>query len=580
MNRPRNSLVEESSDEEVGLVSEENVVLIADCLYAPSVGATVGLMNRKGPVADCLPYWPQKLGYKIAKVEQSEFVKRGLQEKLFKGRVLFDRSDTIGENLALSAAGIHDLLPVADGDPALEPLSQDVEALPVAFDFRENRTASLPGGFFRTDAAATQWTLEHLVPLSNKHKITYRPPQTKLMPFIVMERTVAVFVSNIAAKCTEYNLAPFKALAELVARRNGLKPFLDLTSSGYWDESVTPLTMYGYSAGMYESTGFCTRDKTMGVAASDIADSLSFLIAVQRAEATVQINTTQTLQQKPPQDGALQFNASKVYVAHVVSDGDNLSLLAKSTDNLEKRRKVCTDPKRTTPCPPRAWTVSGQTQTVAAAIRTMYKIAESVQGADSFILPPSGATYFYPAAAVDKQGLLEHRDHTVEVASNLGIEATIVWDFFFNFLSSQHREYIRSFIGTPIKAVFWSAAPWLLSPNEKTPFVKLGYKSDQVYRDPADPTRGVVLFSELTRWNDISGKDSNNGKGLKIDDMVRLVAQQPAGSLNFIYDISWGINPLIFDKYAAALAAQAPDVELVDHRTLIRLARQKHGLQD
>lgn len=562
------------------LGNDKPTILIASCPYSASVAATIGIMNRNGPYADCLPYWPKKLGFKTRSISQRDMVERGLHANIFKGRVLFDDADPVAENVAISTAGLFDLLPVMENDRALVNLSETIEALPVRFDFRQNRIQGVPGAYFTSVSKATSWTVENLLPYANNRTFVYRPPGTKLVPYIIMERTVATHVTDLSSKCTAYSLAPVSSLAEYIAKENGLKPFLDLTSSSHWDVSEMPLTMYGYSAGMFESTGFCTRNRTMGVSASDIADSLSFFIAVQRSNPQLVISKEQPLKQLPPRDADIVYNASKIYVTHIVSDGDNLSQLQRTVMNLEAHHKSCLSKTRTGPCSPRAWTVSGQTRSVSAVIRLIYDIAAANNGTDSFILPPSGASYFYPASALDQHGLMQHRNHTIEVARNLNIEATVLWDFFFHFFSEQHKDYIRSFINTPIKGIFWSAAPWLLSPNEKNPFVKLGYKSDQVFRDEHDPTKGVILFNELTRWDSVSSKDSVNGKGLTYEMITALLKRQSRGSLNFIYDIAWGIDPQTFDLYGEHLAEFAPDVQIVDHRTLIRLAYQKYGLKD
>lgn len=593
-----------SLSERSGPGAAEREILVADCSHSRAVGVAVGLLNRGGPTADCDDKWSGHLGFRVVRASGEDVIKRALAQGLVKGRVLFERSLHVHDNLALSAAGVLDLLPVSADDAAARGVAA-VAALPVELDFTAH------GLNISTHAAALEWSMAHLMPRADKTRFVYRPVGTKLVPFIAMERLLAVFVDDIATKCVEYNLAPFDALAEVVAKANGLKPFLDFTSAAHWDVSEKALTMFGYSSGIFESTGYCTRNKTMGVAASDIADSLSLLLAVQRRDVGTEISRAHPASQRKRQQqrsGAqaetealteaqgqnqkkapmMQFNASKRYVSHVVSDGDNLSLLHATITNLQRTRALCAerhaaDPAAR-PCAPRAWTVSGRTDTVSAALRAMYAVAADPgsRSADSFVLPPSGASYWYPASAAESAAPTRElqRAATLAAAGSMDIRATVLWDFFFKFASSKHRAYLQGFVGSEVKAVFWSAAPWLLSPNEKKPFVKLGYKSDQVLRDPRNSSVGLVVFRELTRWDGLAGHDTVNGKHLSIPDMARLLQQQPPGSLNAVYDISWGVLPDDFQRYADFLSDHHPDVELVDHRTLIDFACQKYGLLD
>jgi len=558
------------AQEEISLQTAE-VLIISNCRIDLEVGAIVGLMNRHGPLADCSDEWAKILGLKTRKVNKKELLQRAQEMGLFNGTVAYESGNPISENLAISTAGIFNLRPV---------VKSDIESEKPTFDFSAGASQGKRGGDFKTHSEATKWSIENLLDYSHDKKFVYRPPGKKLTPFIAMERVVAVFVDDIEKKCTEYNLAPFQSLAEFIAKKNGLKPFLDLTSSSHWDTSERPLSMFGYSAGIYESTGFCTRKKTMGVVASDMADSISLILAYQRAHPEVEVSMENPLKQNPvsKEEAQLRYDKDEIYVTHIVSDGDNIKLLDSTFSNLVERREACAVMQSEEPCSPRAWTVSGQTETVSGPLRRMYNVSDWNRGADSFILPPSGASYFYPAAAVDYHGLMQQRDWTLKTAAKMDIQATIIWDFFFHFFASQHRDYVKSFIGTQIKAVFWSAAPWLLSPDEEDPFAKLGYKSDQVYRDEHNRSSGVVVFSELTRWGALTNEDTRDGKGFTIEKMAEVVMKQPKGSLNFVYDISWGVGPHSFESYARYLRENAPNVHLVDHRTLIRLACEKHGL--
>jgi hypothetical protein len=208
----------------------------------------------------------------------------------------------------------------------------------------------------------------------------------------------------------------------------------------------------------------------------------------------------------------------------------------------------------------------------------------------SFVMPPSGSRYFYPASARDLHGLGQQQNDTIAMGQLLDMSAAVIWDFFFTFLpvdyvgfeSRQHAKYMKDFIGSKIEAVFAASAPWLIVPHEREPSYGKNFKSDLVYRDPNDPTRGVIVFNELTRWGSTLPKGEGNtvdGASFSPEQLADRVSEMAPGSLVFIYDIIWEVNASMFQKYASRLKKVSKErVVLVDHRTLIDLGKQKYGL--
>mmetsp|Transcript_15052 Transcript_15052/g.26843 ORF Transcript_15052/g.26843 Transcript_15052/m.26843 type:complete len:610 (+) Transcript_15052:159-1988(+) len=563
-------------EQKLGWDAAPGKVQIVDCSASIAVAAAVGLRNRGGTAfADCASSstpWSNVLDLESQVVNAQTFLNRAVQDGVFKGAVLFEGKNHISENLAITAAGLFDLLPMAHDDVTVKNIWAEVSTLPVHYDFRKKRNTSARGAWFKTYRAALEYTIKHFLPYSNDRMFSFRAPGSHLVPFIVLRRLVAVYLDGMTEKCLEYLVTPPFG-REYVAKANGLLPFLDLTSSAHWDVSKKPLDMMGYSAGLTESTGWCTRNGTMGVIASDNAESLALLRSLLCKEPERMVSASRPLVQ--PAFERIKYDPSKIYVSHVVSDGDNLSFLGKTRRYLERRAKYCA----TKPCTPRAWTISPHLGLSSPATRGYYDIAQETK-VDSFLLPPSGGAYFLPASASDKRGLRLHRKETLRVAKLLDIQATIIWDFFYNFKASQHVEYIRGFINSDIKAIFWSATPWLLSPGEKYPGLpKLGYSSDQVYRHKSNASQGVVVFQELVRWGTTSGPDTIDGKSFTPQAMGDLVASQPKGSLNSVYDISWGVPFEDFETYVRYMREKYADkVVVVDHRALIDLACQKHEI--
>jgi hypothetical protein len=578
-------------------------VLLVDCGESLAAGVAVGLLNRGGPVADCTRAAPQQwaslLGLPVRRAASpAEAVRLALARKLFNGTVAYDRAERaatgaqaeaqhISENAALSVAGVFDALPVAAGDPGLAGVA--LSTLAPLFDVRGGgaRNASLPGGAFDTHDAALRWVMQLVLPRAHRHSFCFRPLRGLLVPYVAGERLVAVYVKDLERRCAEWALAAAASvdLGEMVARASGLDAFLDFTSSSHWDVRSKPLHMMGFAPGAFEATGFCTRNRTMGVTGSDKADSVMLMRSIQHAHPEEKITAQRPLRQVPVRGAPRErerFSNDTVYVAHIVSDGDNLDMMTGTYDNLVRRARQCKARAAAgaRPCAPRAWTVSPTVEISAAALRLFYALANE-SGVDSFVLPPSGATYFYPAAAdVDKRGLELQRNATVRAARLLDMQATVLWDFFFQAGLQRHEDYMRTFAGTDIRGIFYSSAPWLLSPTELVPRVRTGHVSDRVLRDPHDPTRGVVVFNELARWDGTDGTQGPDGLKMSIARVASLVASRDRGSLNFIYDISWTVSSDKFERYADRLARLHKHVKLVDHRSLIDLAFQKYGLRE
>lgn len=552
-------------------------VLVVDCeggLIAPAV--SVGLLQRYAvattslPIVDCADSsdwsaWSKVFGFETEKGDASKAVEIALSRGLFKGRVLFEKGNGISENLAISVSGVYDLLPDPSGNA--DGVGSD---LPVRFDFRGQgvRNETLPGASVTSSSLGIRWVVDNILADSNRHAFAHRDYNGKSIPFFVMNRIVTVHEDDLVKKCVEYNLSPHW-LREEVARASGFVPWLDLTSSSHWDVSRMPLTMLGSAAGAFESTGFCTRNKTMGVSPSSQGVSLGFMAALAKVDSSRwAVSKDRELSQKRAADSNIVYDPSKVYVTHVVSDGDNLNQLERTFNHLRERRELCSKVE----CAPRTYTIPPRFDIIAPALRAMYEMTNYSGCKDSFMLPPSGARYFYPAAATVPKQLEQLRHATIEAAEMLDIEATVIWDFFFE-QGQTHKKYIAGFGKSAIKAVFYSPAPWVLSREKLLP--DPFFKTDQLVRDPVTG-ENTVLFHEFLRWgNPNSDSDTQDGRGFTPEHLAETLSKQKPGSLIFMYDISWSVSTKQFQQYSDILKQKA-NVELVDHRTLVRLAKEKH----
>jgi len=185
-----------------------------------------------------------------------------------------------------------------------------------------------------------------------------------------------------------------------------------------------PIAVWGYddswavAGDVFEAETTCVAEHGLGQVATVGVNGLSYFSRAPRVAAP--------LAPSPPRPRAV-FNASKVYVALVVGDGDNVAFLKGARrDWMGARVARCAGAAPR--CFPLLWTLSPHVLYAAPAIARFYAAEAAKSGADFFALPPSGALYSYPSQMAPRDAAA-FVAATEAAAALLNTSATVHWEF-------------------------------------------------------------------------------------------------------------------------------------------------------
>ena len=223
---------------------------------------------------------------------------------------------------------------------------------------------------------------------------------------------------------------------------------------------------------------------------------------------------------------------------------------------METRLQLCrwaTERNRSVACPPMSWTLSNRLAEFAPDVLRWYYAAANATGRDSFMMGPSGFGYTFPSAISPPSKQASFANATAAAASELGWEAYVHWDRIGQTVpgppdqpgaASDTKaliEYLTRFNGTAVKGAF------IRFPESKDLPESIGslmvIKAHQALDQPP-PDIAASVNAEFMR-----------------------------GSTTFLYEI-WDTD--MEQSWAGALAEH---VELVGHRELIDLQRQRLGME-
>lgn len=310
---------------------------------------------------------------------------------LARGGARYSESEPHSLGPVLTLCGLDALLPTTEDAPLPPPLQ-------VRFDARSR---------FADALSAATFVGRELLPRTNRTTLAVQAPTN--LPFladaIVSWRLATVWMDDMCADRGQS--AAFRWIVE---------------GSGHFDEATSVQYVGWFNRTRNpnpEVLAECTAAHRLYTVASDWTENLSFLSSLPPARTLAQPTDART-------EGA--YDASKVYVAVIMSDGDNLaedySTLRPALERrLAQRSSV-----------PISWTVSNRwLRWGAPLLRWFYAAAArggpaGTGGYDSFLMGPSGYGYLFPGNMSAARDRAEWARRTAEAASRCGMQAYVHWD--------------------------------------------------------------------------------------------------------------------------------------------------------
>jgi len=299
----------------------------------------------------------------------------------------------------------------------------------------------------------------------------------------------------------------------------------------FLSEAGRELSIMGYFAGS-EVVADCTSSHSEISLVSDFAPNLAFFSLLPPVQSLKQV----------PLLPIPKYDPSKIYVALLSSDGDNMQLDYNSLrPRMEERLALCAKDRglgSSAVCPPVGWTISNRLMEFAPTVlRWFFAAAKRTNDADSFLMGPSGYGFLHPSSNT-KQAIL--RNLTVEAAEKLDMCAYVHWD---NYSQEPAMEgTVAAYAHTTIRGIFSPVQPAV----------------------PPVVAKDIVTFSETKRWFTQDNPE----------DIAKHLNSLKPGSTVFLYKI----HDVSFADVEAMAAALSSNVVLVGHRELIAMMRTHYGL--
>ncbi|CAE7692772.1 unnamed protein product [Symbiodinium sp. CCMP2592] len=491
----------------------------------PPLGMTVaalqGLLNKKlGRPAVYLrkmpadPDWfqtalamePSLKEVKFQEVQWPDLLEAAVAAGAVSGRILVNSSEPWSFASAVSLAALHTAIPI-DAGVSLKP------SLPVLADLR---------GRWASQVEATQALVwEGVLKNMTTSRIIVQTPQLLSEGFLVdlalKDKMFVMWLDDLCTNGTQGNLL-FRQVTDLLS------------------EAGRELSIMGYFAGS-EVVADCTSSHSEISLVSDFAPNLAFFSLLPPVQSLKQV----------PLLPIPKYDPSKIYVALLSSDGDNMQLDYNSLrPRMEERLALCAKDRGSgssavcppVTSPPVGWTISNRLMEFAPTVlRWFFAAANRTRDADSFLMGPSGYGFLHPSSNT-KQAIL--RNLTVEAARKLDMCAYVHWDNY-NQEPAVERT-VAAYAHTTIRGIFSPVQPAV----------------------PPVVAKDIVTFSETKRWFTQDHPE----------DIAKHLNSLNPGSTVFLYKI----HDVAFADVEAMAAALSSNVVLVGHRELIAMMRTHYGL--
>ena len=410
------------------------------------------------------------------------------------------------------------------------------------------------GALWATPAEAVAYAMRHA--LARTTSLSFTPGSLlagggDIADLIVAKRLFAHYLGNACVPGTANNTI----LREIVRRA----PF------------AKPIRVYGYNGqdaflggDLFEAETDCI--SSMGQIASSGARNLAFWSQLRKFNASAPRGSPLgPLRQPQRSTPRKRYNASKIYVALVSGDNDNLAFdLGFTREHMLYRQRRCAANR--SQCFPFSWTMSPNLIELAPELlRFYYEQGARSSGRDTFMMPPSGTLYAYPGMMPPGVQAAYVRQQNAQ-ASIMDTTSSIHWEWFFAWAGA-FDNYFPRYVGsgnataTTTKNFFLNDVPW------PVPIPPMLLEYFQVVGDPASPATNVVAFRPIFTWQQGGG----GGFDLTPAQVADWIGALPPGTVAYAYVIQNTDPKLIFD---AVESIANPAVELVMHADLGDLARQ------
>jgi hypothetical protein len=342
----------------------------------------------------------------------------------------------------------------------------------------------------------------------------------------------------------------------------------DIVDNSPWPR---PIRVYGYNGldvlfggDLFEAETDCVN--TMGQVATEQACNLQFWTGIHP------VGPSETMTQRPAEP--VVYNASKVYVALVYGDMDNIDFVQTfGSDHMEYRVQQCGGdrPQNTSNrCFPLTWTLSPNLIQFSPQMMRWYFSMAHTTMSDWIIMPPSGTLYSYPGMmdnATQAQYVIDQTTQAVimNTSGSVHWEWFFAWDGAWNVYFPRYAKLPAGALTT--RAFFLNDVPWVVP----IPDMWLTGETYRFVGNASDPT-SVVGFRPAFNWQEggASGGNPNNAS----DIAAKINAFAP-GSVQYIYVIQ---NTNIQSMFHMVTMLH-DDIELLSYEQLVSAARQREMLK-
>ena len=272
---------------------------------------------------------------------------------------------------------------------------------PVLFDARNRWSNNLTAGTWAADNLLQRTASDDLMAVTAPNVVA-----SGYLVDVIISRKLFVMANQV---CT-----PFSPASKLFDR---------VAESEHWERKHL-LSIMGYN-GAEEVLNLCTLRHDVISLVSDFVVNLSFLSLMTKFHEMPHAPL--------PPVATPAFNSSKVYVALIRSDGDNLQIVTGGQrDQMSARRKQCaaaTDANRSFACPPQTWTLSNRLLEFGPSVLRWWYAQAAAIGRDDFIFGPSGYGYIWPSLIDPPAKQQQFADDTPNASSELAWPGYIHWDY-------------------------------------------------------------------------------------------------------------------------------------------------------
>jgi hypothetical protein len=330
-----------------------------------------------------------------------------------------------------------------------------------------------------------------------------------------------------------------------------------IVNAGNWP---TPLSVYGYNStwnvlggDLYEAQTRCLDSRNMGAIAS-VTTNLSYF-----SSATPPIVEANVVQQNELE--AIEYDASKTYVAFLVGDGDNIAYMMDARhDWFRQRLDQCASAAND--CPPLTWTISPHLPQVAPEVLRWYYEQSHRTGNDYFTLPPSGHLYAYPTslAAPEQDRFVAETEQDARI---LGTTGTVHWEWFDSWHDAEDLflpKYATA--NGPVRGIFPINVPYKLIAFPWWP-------KDRFFEVLSGADGGQVVVFRPREWRGVN--DDADQHFQSPQKMADELGGHPKGTVTWVYMTSDG-GLTLENSFLAMSKLLPPHVQLVSADTATKLA--------